>query len=73
MHSVNFGVNGQEYAAKMVDMGVEGDDLLAIGDLTDDEARDILSEIGIVAPLHQRKILREIGYCKAQPAPPSPI
>jgi len=62
--AVSFGSKGEEYAARLVAMGIEGPDLKVIAGLPEAEASDCLKEIGICAPLHQRKLLREIGHLK---------
>ena len=58
---VNFGSHRSEYASKLVAMGIEGADLIALGGLPEEEARECLVELGIHHPLHQRKLLRDVG------------
>lgn len=56
----NFGRQSDEYAARMVAMGVEGPDLLALSQLEEDQGIQCLEEIGISKPLHRAKLLRSI-------------
>lgn len=58
---LNFGTFRSEYARRLVDMGIEGADLIGLTALSEEEAAECLEEIGIKHPLHQRKLLRDVS------------